>query len=294
MVDDLDELRRVVAGTVLENMTFQATAIPNTGWLGFEAEVPTADRYAVWRTARSLLDKTGRWPVLVYEGGENAYYRDRYTHGEGEQAWPPAIIARGDAMTMDSALATRVRGQHDAYYHREWDWLVRRELPEVQHRIGDAAPSAAEILARVSPPDVEGLDRFLFDWEERVRPTTAREPWPEFEPWSEDLSVVLLLPTSRSYHAPAFCHYLICERGWQRGHDALIAAMRSWKKRFGAELVISGTTLLEFDVARPPTDVEQAYALAAELSLFGLPDGTIRRHARDLIDRPQWCLQERF
>jgi hypothetical protein len=295
VVDNRNELQETLAGSPLQDFIFDETPILDTGTVGFETQVPVADRHVLWRAARTLLPRTGRWPVVVFDGGTNVYHRERYSHGEGEQAQPVAIVARAQNMTVEEALKTRRQGVHDKYYREDWDRIVGIGLDETARRVGDAAPTRKQVAQHVGPPDLTGLERFLFEWEERVRPTIGREPWVEFEPWSDVEDVLVLLPTPHGWETPAYSDYTMCSRGWERGHHALIVALHHWHRRYGAELVISGGDWLQLDVARPPADVREAFALAQELRLFaGLPDGSLRLHARDLIDRTTWFLQERF
>lgn len=295
VIADLDALAHVVAGTPLAALPWRATPIPQTGWTGFEAPVPTADRRTLWETARALLPRTGRWPVLVFEGGENLYRRDRYAHGEGPAAQPDAILDRARGMTLADAAAARHTGVHDDYFRKEWEWIVTRELEETRRHLDAQDAPAREDLAHLGPPDFDALDRFLFLWEERVRPTTGRVASGEFECWSQEECTLVLVPTPHGHEAPAFVDYTMASRAWQHGHDALIVVLRDWHERFGTELVVAGGDLLLFDVAWPPTDALAAYDLACEQSRYaGLPDGNRRHYARDLLGRTDWYLRERF
>ncbi len=274
----------------------------DTGLYSFEAEVP-GDRYAYWRAARALVGVTGRWPVLTWEGAPNAFYRDPSTHGGLADASPSAIIARGAVTTLDQAieqsLAWRTRpASPPPWWIAEWDRLVGLELDQTRRRIGDATPTREEVARVVAEPNATALTRYLFEVEERVRPTTVREPEPEYQPWQDDDNVLMLLPTTDGFSTPAFSDYNICSRGWAAsdGHAALIAALRTWQARYGAELMVAGDgSWLHLAVERPPTDIKSAFALATQLQLFGIADGPgVRSYARDLIGRTDWYLQERF
>jgi hypothetical protein len=302
VIDELDDLRQAVAGTPLQDLAFARSEVLDTGLFCFEADVP-GDRYAYWRAARALVGVTGRWPVLSWQGAPNVFSRDQHSHGDLAEASPSAIIERGAATTLDAAieqsLAWRTRpGSPPHWRGADWHRLVGMEVDRTRRRIGDAAPTPDEVARVVEESDEATLNRHLFALEERVRPTTTREPEPEYVPWQDDDDVLLLLPTAVGFNAPAFIDYNICARGWpaRDGHAALIAALRTWQARYGAELMVTGDgSWLHLAVERPPADARSAFALAEQLQLFGFPDGPgVRSYARDLIGRTDWYLQERF
>lgn len=79
---------------------------------------------------------------------------------------------------------------------------------------------------------------------------------------------------------------------------ALAAVLRSWGKRFGAEIVAAWGTMLQFVVARPPVTLDEALDLAFEHdrvapSTLPLPGVAIRDHARALLHRDTWFLHDR-
>jgi hypothetical protein len=82
------------------------------------------------------------------------------------------------------------------------------------------------------------------------------------------------------------------------GHEALVRVMRDWWERFGAELVASWGTELQFNVDRPPSDVETAYGLEREQVAVAAytvagPCVSVRQHARALLHRHDWYLHEK-
>ena len=76
----------------------------------------------------------------------------------------------------------------------------------------------------------------------------------------------------------------------------LIAVLRSWNERFGAELVANWGTVLQFVVDRPPVTTEQAWPLAVEhiavapetIRRAGIP---LRHHVHALVGRKTWSLR---
>jgi hypothetical protein len=73
---------------------------------------------------------------------------------------------------------------------------------------------------------------------------------------------LMLMPTAKSWEVPACTSFY--GAGRSRGHEALIRVMEGWWERFGAELIASWGTELQFRVERPPSDIQSAYELALE------------------------------
>ncbi|GAA0522950.1 hypothetical protein Ade02nite_82560 [Paractinoplanes deccanensis] len=82
---------------------------------------------------------------------------------------------------------------------------------------------------------------------------------------------------------------------WPVGRAAeLSAALRSWKKRFGAVVIGAGFAELHLSIAAPPTTIELAVNVAAEHFAF-CPDNIWQGHspnltayAERLLDTPLW------
>ena len=80
--------------------------------------------------------------------------------------------------------------------------------------------------------------------------------------------------------------------------EGFIALLRRWRERNGAELFTHYGTMLEFEVSRPPADLDAALPLAHEhalaapctLALSGTP---LRHHALGLVGHGEWFLHER-
>jgi Domain of unknown function (DUF4253) len=76
--------------------------------------------------------------------------------------------------------------------------------------------------------------------------------------------------------APAWLNYFGAREKTARtdlgddpGRKGLAAAIRQWEQQWGAELVASWGTMLQFVVARQPTLGEQAWELALQLLAVG-------------------------
>ncbi len=98
---------------------------------------------------------------------------------------------------------------------------------------------------------------------------------------------IALLPTQDWTEAPAYLAF--------GGYNACpppedhIAAMRSWRDRYGAELVTMSADTLEFRVARPPSTGAEAMALAEEHYAYCGGDAeSIGQMATDLQNSEWW------
>lgn len=81
-------------------------------------------------------------------------------------------------------------------------------------------------------------------------------------------------------------------------HEALIRLSREWQHRFGAELVASWGTMLQYVAAKPPTTLDEAFDLAAQQIAVApcttlLRGEGVRQLARHLWHGEQWFLHER-
>jgi hypothetical protein len=80
--------------------------------------------------------------------------------------------------------------------------------------------------------------------------------------------------------------------------EALLQLMREWQGRFGAQLVASWGTMLQFAVSAPPETLDEAFDLAAQHAAVApcttmLPGEGIRQLARHLWRGERWFLHER-
>lgn len=93
---------------------------------------------------------------------------------------------------------------------------------------------------------------------ELTRDVLSQVPYPEI--------LIIVLPTRDSAEAIAMLRY----GGWNAcpPPEEHVAAFRSWRERFGFELVCVGPDLIEGRVRRRPADQQTALALARELFAY--------------------------
>jgi Domain of unknown function (DUF4253) len=160
------------------------------------------------------------------------------------------------------------------------------------------APDAAEARREVQANDsVYTLDRWLMNWEERQRhqPSTRND---RYLNWFWDGGPLVFLPARRSAEVCVYLDFW----GEQASPGATPAAIAQiidyWALQYDAQLIANWGTMLQFVVARPPDNLEQAWQLAVEQDLvaphtLANPGVSVREHARILIDRPTWFLHSR-
>ena len=116
-----------------------------------------------------------------------------------------------------------------------------------------------------------------------------------YEPRGQPVAL-LLLPVGASEDVAAYVPFY---GAWDApGHAALVAVLRGWRERWGAELVAAWGTMLQLAVERPPQDRDAALELAGQQRIVApdtlrLPGVSRRAHAEALAGREEWFLHER-
>ncbi|MES2612810.1 MAG: DUF4253 domain-containing protein [Pseudomonadota bacterium] len=296
-------------GTALAALDWLALPVPGhggaaSGEIAWAAQVPTAQRQALWQAARALVEPhTGRWPVVttLWSGAAEApgpealaddlFMRFPYEQGAArDDVSPRSFIATAHGIGADEVLAELA----ESFYPLDEDDQVdvwRGELA--------AAGVAGEACAGFDAAWAECAgDRLRFEhWLtalEKIQGASDPERGRQ-ERFDPDNAWLVLLPTPRSEEALAYLHWYGMERGRA---DGFIALLRRWRERYGAELWAHYGTMLEFAVHQPPQDFDSALALAREHDLaapctLALPGIALRHHALGLVGHGTWFLHER-
>jgi hypothetical protein len=221
--------------------------------------------------------------------------------GWSDKPFDPLTLFRGEAADRTPA---QVLADADAAPPAPFDpeAYLDDELAETEAMFG-VAPSPEEVQAALGPsPRLLAVDRWLLGWEEgrpRVDDGSGGQHLGWFDPHEGDRTYLLLLEAARmSEEAMAHLGFWGLETSGGLTPARLAGLVRGWRERFGAELVANWGTMLQFVVARPPQDLEAAYALAVEhwevaSDTMVLPGVPIRDHARALIGRDTWFLHNR-
>jgi hypothetical protein len=250
VVDDPDQVMVALRGSVLDGQVVEE----GIGGTLLVADVDPDRLLDVWRAARSVVARTGRWPVLT---------------GTGELDAEPSVA--------EVAALERAGRTVDP-------WLVfrrcRDEDPIGEDALGSYVPGlfGAELVARAAAElDLPTTGPVLERWIWRtllVDPVLAERAHDSAaslvgtRTWFTPVQVQLvLLPTPTQWLAPAWVSYFgALDR--QR-IEGLAAAIRQWERLWGAELVACWGTMLQFVVARRPALDEQAWQLAEQILAVG-------------------------
>lgn len=295
MVTDRDEVARALEGGCLAGREVRELS---TDWgVTFAVDIAPVELREAWSEVRALVPSLARWPVAAmgtWDGPFDERSFSRWLYGEEDNS-PQAICARALGLTLEDALTRPHLRNAEHYYAISWEDVVAYQVEITRRRVG-AAPAVEEVLALDLRPDPVALERWLFDWEEAREPTRAAEPGGHADWFEPPDCTLLLLPTSLSEEVPAYLSFYGAEA--PGGHERLVALLRSWRERFGAEMVASWGTMLQLRVTAPPQQLNEAFDLAVEHWIaapptLALPGVTIRDHARTLVDRAEWFLHDR-
>jgi hypothetical protein len=260
---------------------------------GFTVDCEPEESVTAWQAARTVVTTTGRWPVLTMSGEQlhgGPYARDFP---------PPPDPLAGLELPDVARVVPDLLSQRWPYREQIWDPFVEQELGRTARDVGSAPERADVDRALGGRRSHVELNRLLLDWELAhggVRGPIADDYLSWYVP-QDDPIVVAFPPTPHGWASLAYLQ--LFPGGGAAGRlDAFLAIARSWEQRFGAELVANWVTMLQFVVGRPPATIEDAWQLAVEQDLVApsttvLPGVPLRRHAQNLIGRPNWFLHER-
>lgn len=245
-----DDVSRMFRGTVLEGLPVRQ----GDGDVLLVTGVPPGRVLDSWRAARQALPFTGRWPVAVapeWSMGFPTISSDELMEFEAK------VLAMDDSRVF-ARWANEVPSSQ-----RDWHQYLEARFSGAELRVA----MAAELPDPVLDDDVDrwiherltGSEPLLMSAEQE-RMHIGRQDW--FQPELVDLA---LLPTISPWMAGAWLDY------FGAGSDMvpLVAALQRWNIRWGAELVASWGTMLQFTVGRRPRQGEEAWELAGELLAWG-------------------------
>ncbi|MEL6894154.1 MAG: DUF4253 domain-containing protein, partial [Actinomycetota bacterium] len=304
VIEDVEQVRAVIAGSPLEGLIVRDVELFDGVGRVFVIDIEQRDVLQMWSAARALVSTTGRAPCVLATWGEAEVGADRFRPFAGEFGGLSAeqVIERAEAMGAEDA-ATWFRDRYSDYAFDVWDSPygpesdVERALAETHRRLG-LAPSEGEVREGIGEPaSEESLERWLLTWELTNGAEGGDDPG-HLE-WCRESSVptsVVLLDSTNTSDALALSSFWANESS--EDAVALLALVRSWNRRFGAELVAHYGTMLKFIVERPPSSIDDAFQLACEQywvapCTTALPGVSLRDHARALLDRPTWFMHER-
>lgn len=308
--DTLDSFRQTLQGTAFAERTIVELPILDSPEKAYALAVGIDEMEDLWRTARGLLPRTGRWPLItsswagtspeLHDTLINAdlFCRFSYQYGpDTDDISPRATVARAARVYLAQFLAKKSEqreGELAAY--ASFDQSVDDELLSTQRRCG-VAPGREEVLQAQKEVNPEGsackLDRWLMDWESHCGAAPReeyREAW-----FVQDPMFLIFLPTPEPWDALAYLHWYGSEHDGTESH---IAMGRRCQQQHGAELFAHFGTMLECFVSRPPATMYAAWQLAREHDLIApctlaLQGAKLRHYAAELLNYDRWFLHER-
>ena len=320
MLNTLDELRALLRGTLLEGQSVAVVPYPDPSESRFALAVTlnglgrdSTTRQAAWQLLRERLPDTGRWPVVT----------DWISASHSDAAFSAAVLDAelfdrfyfeeedadgrvGDHPADIEALAAQVDPDQcdvsDPHEELLGTRSVEVEIEATRQRFGVAPhiDDAAAFLAREGLGNWRELERWLLTWELQHAPEPltlqANGLW-YLQPYiAEHVNpAILLMPTTQGENTLAWMHFL--GRCLPFNSTCVIAHMRQWRERYGAELRVHNNTHLELAVARPPTNIDEAFDVAwchYMMAGEGLSDTcmSVREHARALLYSHDWVLMQ--
>lgn len=285
-VVDPEELAVILSGTMLGGRPVVVAQSPTLA-----VRCGPDELWPAWQAARSVVESTGRWPVLVASFGDPddppwAYSLDE----DPEEATVRAVI---DAATKTNPWTMfNNYGVDDVLDADDLElWLTEDPL--------FAAEDLPRLLAAGTTQgqlERDRLDRWISSAgvpPERVdlgEGRSSRERvW--FTPVGQPCAVVFLAAAT-SWEAGARLSYFGALAPEEQA--ALAAAEHEWADRYGAELVASWGTMRQYVVTRRPTTVEQAWELAGQHLAVGSSIQTRQSElALALMQSDYWFLHDR-
>jgi len=249
-MDDAGDIAAVLRGTALAGRRVEE----GLGGTFLIAGIGPEELLDGWRAARAVTSSTGRWPVMTLPGAlwhepEPVELEELERAARTVDPW--SVFRR---WSVDEPLSEwRIEEYVSAFLGAEALQQAREQLD---------SPVTAAVLDRwtydtvLSDPSLAARTREGVDW------MVGTRNWhrvPEAQ--------LVLLPTVSPWSAPGWISYFGAAR--DNGQQALCAALREWQRQWGAELVASWETMLQFVVGRQPAVGEPAWELAGQLKAVG-------------------------
>lgn len=256
---------------------------------------------------RPLAAQLGRWPLVVCAWNDSGTGLDRFGDLVARQSFTHEPLSQRGKHEVEDILAAAmdasVLDSLDVISNRfdEFEFDLPNEIESTIARFG-RGPDVGVLSMQLGPnAGFREVERALLEWElnefgpEALPPPFAGDAhmhW--FEPAGRPVAL-LLLPTSVSWHVPAYVSWYAAD---EASSELVCALFRKWEERYGARPVCHYLTMVGFEVDRPPTEIREALELAIEHYLIAqctmtLPGVSIRDHARTLMGNSRWFLHQR-
>jgi hypothetical protein len=312
MINDLNQLHELVLGTTLESCQLAEIPILDTKQKAFAIRVNNDYSLSAWQVMRAKTEDTQRWPVLVACGQNlNGYWLQQISQANffdrfpfqyevnrenPEKVSPEIIISGSQKIDIDTSLQRL--SQSDEEDLKEY---LEYSLADTQENFGQS-PQLSLLNQLIDDGTLNSeleLERWLFNWEIQHFGAKATKSidnsylqW--FEPVNE-LMALLLMPTLNGWEIPAYINWYGAE---SCSSELVVALLKYWHQKYGAELVAHYSTMLQLVSQTLPNSPEEALKLAWQQQVIApcttcLPGVSLRNHAREMLHCHQWFLHER-
>lgn len=202
-------------------------------------------------------------PIVIGGPSELAMVFEFYELRLEHEPSTEILLERAGELQFPASLKAQIARETELFKRENPDIEIEEEFPE--EMIGEW------------PDQIDG-DSFALT---AAYDVISGQPWPRTH--------IALIPTKDWTEIPAYLR----AGGWNAVPDSanLVAALRSWRDRYGAELVSLTNDTMDFRVQRTPTSREEALELAREHYLFcsdSLGEMTLRERAALLIENDWW------
>lgn len=291
MLNKPDDVMAALRGTVLDGQP--VTTVPESDVLLVDWPTPE-DLLSAWQAARTAMPVTGRRPLFI----DNDF-----------QEWPFPQIAPDHLARIDAAARTLDPWSTEALQSWRDDEPVDADgLNEaIEDAMGDdedgrllsAVPGlAAEMAKNVPlPTTTSAVQKWVFDrvadnpdlTAKLLGPSGVGEPSAYLDWFVPERVQLALLPTTSAWLPMVWHGYFGLE-----DDEIMAACLWQWNQAWGAELVASWYTMLQFVVGHRPAFGPAAWALAGQQLALGhnleIPQFDL---AWDLSLRDTWFLHSR-
>jgi hypothetical protein len=202
-------------------------------------------------------------PIVIGGASELAMVHEFYELKLEHEPLTEIVLERAGELRFPASLKAQIDRETELFKRQNPGVELEEEIPE--EMIGDWP---------------EQVDTYPFSLT-AAYDVISGKPWPRTH--------IALIPTKDRTEIPAHLR----AGGWNAVPDSanLVAALRSWRDRYGAEFVAASHDTMLFRVQRQPTSREEALELAREHYLFcsdALGETTLRELAAYLIENDWW------
>lgn len=252
------------------------TLVPSDATPIYYAAVSTETLPNLWDTARSLVEESGYWPMVLGDEEEVEHHRQNCEYSNRVYLPPDDPDAEMDARDEPSPQEILIRAQGtDA---AQWLQAIR-ELRGVLEE--------EDWEWEADDEDLPGEESHLYD--DLAKEESPADEFSTFQDWkwhSVTITYLGFIPTRRSHEVPAFLRY----GGWNccPHPQEHVVLLERWEQVYGAEIVVVRPDVIEMRVGRPPQSREAALPLAEEQFAYCPTEGTLSILATTLVGRRTW------